>query len=117
MNKNVLIFAGAFLVGSLAALVLRTATHEPYTPPVTTPTDAGSNTEEETHEHGQAVPTADTQPVNSVCAICGMDVDPDLETMTYKGKVIGFGCKNCLPKFAAEPDVYGPAALGNKVVE
>lgn len=61
--------------------------------------------------------TADTKTVNTVCAICGMDVDPSLPTMEYKGKVVGFGCKMCLPKFKTDPDLYGPAALSNRVVE
>jgi YHS domain-containing protein len=56
-------------------------------------------------------------PVNTICAICGMPVNPKLPTATYQGKTIGFGCKACPPKFAAEPDRYGPAALKNQVVE
>ncbi len=56
-------------------------------------------------------------PVNTICAICGMPVNPKLPTATYQGKTIGFGCKACPPKFAAEPERYGPAALKNQVVE
>ncbi len=54
--------------------------------------------------------------VNTVCAICGMDVDPTIEPATYQGKLVGFGCRMCPPKFAREPDLYGPAALENRVV-
>jgi hypothetical protein len=45
-----------------------------------------------------------------------MDVDPSIAPATYKGKLIGFGCRMCPPKFARDPDLYGPAALENKVV-
>jgi YHS domain-containing protein len=50
--------------------------------------------------------------VNTTCAICGMPVDPRFPTATYQGKTIGFGCRMCPPKFAAEPERYGPAFLG-----
>lgn len=61
--------------------------------------------------------TASTDPVNNVCAICGMDVDPKLETLEYQGKTIGFGCKLCAPKFKADPERYGPAYLKNEVIK
>lgn len=57
------------------------------------------------------------KPVNSVCAICGMEVDPKLPTLEYKGQTIGFGCKMCAPKFKADPDRYGPAYLRNEVIK
>ena len=55
--------------------------------------------------------------VNTVCPICGMDVDPSLKPASYQGKLVGFGCRMCPPKFARDPERYGPAALANKVVE
>jgi YHS domain-containing protein len=55
--------------------------------------------------------------VNTVCAICGMDVDPRLPTQQYQGKTIGFGCRMCPPKFKADPDRYGPAYLRNEVIK
>jgi len=58
-----------------------------------------------------------TATVNTVCAICGMDVDPSIKPATYQGKLVGFGCRMCPPKFAADPERYGPAALENRVVE
>jgi hypothetical protein len=68
--------------------------------------------------HGAAATTAATdKPVNTVCAICGMDVDPKLPTLEYQGKRIGFGCKMCPPKFKAEPDRYGPFYLRNEVIK
>ena len=68
--------------------------------------------------HGTAATTAASdKPVNTVCAICGMDVDPKLPTMEYQGKKIGFGCKMCPPKFKADPDRYGPLYLRNEVIK
>jgi hypothetical protein len=60
---------------------------------------------------------ANDKPVNTVCAICGMDVDPKVPTLEYQGKKIGFGCKLCPPKFKAEPDRYGPIYLRNEVIK
>ncbi|MEY3608190.1 MAG: hypothetical protein RLZZ447_978 [Verrucomicrobiota bacterium] len=60
---------------------------------------------------------ANDQPVNTICAICGMNVDPKLPTMEYRGKRIGFGCKMCAPKVKADPDKYGPAYLRNEVIK
>lgn len=57
------------------------------------------------------------QPVNTICAICGMDVDPKLPTVEYKGQTIGFGCKMCAPKFKADPERYGPAYLRNELIK
>lgn len=67
--------------------------------------------------HARPAAPAAGAPVNTICAICGMPVNPKLPTATYQGKTIGFGCKACPPKFAAEPERYGPAALKNQVVE
>ena len=61
--------------------------------------------------------TAGDKPVNTVCAICGMDVDPKLPTMEYQGKKIAFGCKMCPPKFKADPDRYGPFYLRNEILK
>jgi hypothetical protein len=63
--------------------------------------------------HAAAKPGAT---VNTICAICGMDVDPSIKPATYRGQLVGFGCRMCPPKFARDPDRYGPAALENKVV-
>jgi hypothetical protein len=68
--------------------------------------------------HGAAaVVAADQKPVNTVCAICGMDVDPKLPTLEYQGKKIGFGCKACPSKFKANPDRYGPFYLRNEIIK
>lgn len=118
MNKNHLIFAVTFVIGALAALAFRTARHDPYDTPEPAPLSQPS---ENGHVHQAAAPApapaADEKPVNTVCAICGMDVDIKIPTARYQGKVIGFGCKKCPAEFAAHPDKYGPAALKNQVVE
>jgi len=112
MKKLFLPFAIAFAIGSVAALALRSAFHEPYAaaPAVPVPTA-------DPHA-GHVLPAeAATGTVNTVCPICGMDVDPSLQPAEYKGKKVGFGCRACPPKFAANPDKYGPAALKNEVVD
>lgn len=117
MNKNILIFIGALFVGALISLAIRTAKHDPYPLPANDSGLIEPATVMETHAHVDVAPVSDGKPVNTVCPICGMDVDPGVATAIYDGKVVGFGCKNCPPKFAEEPEVFGPAALENKVVE
>ena len=79
--------------------------------PAATPSRSGHQ------EHGAPVAAAaSTKPVNTVCAICGMDVNPAVPTAEYQGKKIGFGCKLCPPKFKADPDKYGPYYLRNEVI-
>jgi hypothetical protein len=56
-------------------------------------------------------------PVNTICPGCGNPVNPAIPTATYKGKTIGFNCAMCPPKFAAEPEKYGEAALKNQAAE
>ncbi len=102
MNKNLLIFLITFAIGAVITLAVRTARHDPYASPVVPPA---------------APPSAAAKPVNSICAICGMKVNPKLGTALYQGQVIGFGCKTCPDKFAAHPDLYGPAAIAGQVVE
>lgn len=75
---------------------------------------AGSH---ENHGSASAAAPAKGKPVNTVCAICGMDVDPKLPTAEYKGQTIGFGCRMCPPKFKADPDRWGPLYLKNEVAK
>lgn len=60
---------------------------------------------------------ASDKPVNTICAICGMKVNPSLPTEEYQGKRIGFGCRMCPPKFKADPDRYGPYYLRNETIK
>jgi len=115
MTRHIAIFVACFLLGGLLTAVLRTATHEPYASVAPDPAPAAPA------EPAPAAPpvaaTPSGPPVNTVCAICAMPVDPKIPTAVYKGKVIGFGCRMCPPKFAKEPDRYGPAYLENRVAE
>jgi len=130
--KSIFLFLGTFVLGALIALGARTALHDPhaghdtagatttrgdYAPMVknTPPAPSSSSTPAATDPH--AGHTAAKKPVNTVCAICGMKVDPSVPTMEYQGQTIGFGCKMCPPKFKAEPDKYGPAYLRNEVIK
>ena len=45
-------------------------------------------------------------PINKFCAVDrGNAVDPTV-TYLYKGKVIGFCCEDCVPKFKEDPEKY-----------
>ena len=140
MIRHIFVFLGTFAAGALVALVARAALFQPhadhqghpapggdYAPmvsnPLTPPASAGPAGPAETDhsQHGggnQKERTVDAgKPVNTVCAICGMDVNPAIPTAEYQGKTIGFGCKMCPPKFKADPDRYGPAYLRNEVIK
>jgi YHS domain-containing protein len=118
MTRHLMIFAACFLVGAVAATALRTALHQPY---AETPAPAMSAPAALPAAAAPVVAPppapADAKPVNTLCPICGMTVDPAIPTATWQGKVIGFGCKACPPKFKATPEKYGPAAVQNRVVE
>jgi YHS domain-containing protein len=46
------------------------------------------------------------KPVNKFCAVDhDNEVDPKV-TVVYKGKVIGFCCKDCIKDFEKDPDKY-----------
>jgi YHS domain-containing protein len=51
--------------------------------------------------------TQPSKPVNKFCAVEGKDheVDPKVTT-TYKGKTIGFCCKDCIDEFNKDPEKY-----------
>jgi YHS domain-containing protein len=145
MTRSLFIFLGTFAAGALIALVTRAALHDPhadhkghvtaggdYAPMVANvlaPASDGkaraataavehSNQSRHAEHAAPASASADPgKPVNTVCAICGMDVDPRMPTAEYQGKTIGFGCRMCPPKFKADPDRYGPLYLKNEVVK
>ena len=59
---------------------------------------------------GPTTKPAATQPakaVNKFCAVEGEDheVDPKV-TVVYKGKTIGFCCKDCVEEFQKDPEKY-----------
>lgn len=119
MKKSIILFLFAFAIGAVVAVTVRVARHDapapaPATMAVAPP--AVSAGDHSAHQHAEATPApAESGTVNSVCPICGMDVDPSLTPATYEGKCVGFGCKACPPKFAADPGKYGPYALKNEV--
>lgn len=136
--KSIYLFLATFVLGALIALGARTALHDPhaghdtsgatttrgdYAPmvknsplsPAASPAKPSAPTPAAADPHSGH--TAAKQPVNTVCAICGMKVDPSLPTMEYQGQTIGFGCKMCPPKFKAEPDKYGPIYLRNEIIK
>ncbi|MBE2214647.1 MAG: hypothetical protein IAE82_12315 [Opitutaceae bacterium] len=141
MKRHVFIFLGTFVAGAVIAFGARTALHDPHaghaatdasaSPGVATATPAPAPMADHGSAHaghGAAAPAApavdaakpaadDAKPVNTVCAICGMKVNPKIATETYQGKKVGFGCGACPALFRADPDKYGPAALRNEVVE
>lgn len=51
--------------------------------------------------------TQPAKPVNKWCAVEGKDheIDPKVTTV-YKGKTIGFCCKDCQEEFAKDPEKY-----------
>ncbi len=147
MTRNALLFLSTFVLGALLTLGLRAAMFDPHAEqPAAVAADAerasmvhnhtpasadtpraaqAPATKPDAHaHHGEAAEkpaaqpaTADGKPVNTVCAICGMDVDPKLPTAEYQGKTIGFGCRMCPPKFKADPDRYGPYYLKNQTID
>jgi len=47
------------------------------------------------------------KPVNKFCAVEGKDHDVDPKvTVVYKGKVIGFCCRDCIDEFNKDPEKY-----------
>lgn len=135
MKPHVFIFCGTFLLGALVALAARTAGHagskssdsksptadsasaaSAHAAPKSEGTTLAFGTSPRPPGGGTDAASPSATPVNTVCAICGMAVDPKLPTATYQGKTIGFGCRMCAPKFQAEPDKYGPLYLRNEVI-
>lgn len=109
MKKPALLFLAAFVVSAFATLLVRTALHAPYAAPLLKSEISNLKSD------GEAVAAATV--VNTLCALCGMPVDPSIKPADYNGKLVGFGCPACPPIFAKEPDRYGPSALRNEVVE
>lgn len=121
MTRHLIIFSACFLLGVALTAAIRTARHDAYDRHQGSPAAAPASTvaahpgPDATAPAAPAAPAA-AKPVNTLCPICGMTVNPTLPFATYQGRAIGFGCKACPPKFAAEPERYGPAALKNQVV-
>jgi hypothetical protein len=116
MLRHALIFLGCFAAAALVVVVVRSAVHDPYAaaqpapgaPVVVAPAPAAPA------PVAAAAPEAG-KTVNTICPLCAMEVDPVIPPAIWQGKRIGFGCRACPPRFAADPDRYGPFALRNAV--
>ncbi|MBA3698605.1 MAG: hypothetical protein H0W78_07115 [Planctomycetes bacterium] len=121
MIRHLLIFVITAALGALVALVVRSAFHQPYAAPAdshehpaaTAPAADKTPTKPANDPHAGHASTPAAKPVNDICAICGMDADPKL-TAIYQEKVIAFGCAKCPPKFAKDPERFGPYFLRNQ---
>jgi YHS domain-containing protein len=50
--------------------------------------------------------SATLKPINKYCAVNrDEEIDPTVTTV-YNGKVIGFCCDDCIPKFKKDPEKY-----------
>lgn len=110
--KSLVLFLVTFLVGAALAFGVRAALHDPHALPSEASAKEGAS-------HAGHSTSLNAQPatINTLCPICGMEVDPSLPVATYEGKSVGFGCAACPPKFAKDPARYGPSALRNEVVK
>ena len=81
----------AALLSLAAATVAVLAKDQPSTRPTTVPA---------------AATQPDAKPVNKFCAVDrDNEVDPKVTTV-YKGKVIGFCCRDCIKDFQKDPEKY-----------
>lgn len=124
MTRYLVIFVVTFAVGAVIAVILRTGGHQPYGELPRPPPEAGMPPPppmDAHHDHGAPpappAPAAPGGAVNTICPGCGGPVDPKIPMADYQGKKVGFNCKMCVPKFAAEPQKYGEAALKNQAAE
>ncbi len=118
MIRHLLIFVITAALGALVALAVRSAVHHPYAAAPASgheqlPPTAPAPAKPASDPHAGHVSAPAAKPVNDICAICGMDADPKL-TALYKGQVIAFGCAKCPPKFAKDPERFGPYFLRNQ---
>ncbi len=63
--------------------------------------------EKSEHVHADVPESAaESDAWNKICPVCGGEVNAELETVTYDGKVYGFGCPGCPEKFSESPQDY-----------
>lgn len=89
--KNLILSSIAVALLATAAVVM--AADKPRRGPATRPSAAATQ--------------AAAKPVNKYCAVEGKDheIDPKV-TVIYKGKVIGFCCRDCVEEFEKDPEKY-----------
>jgi hypothetical protein len=124
MLRQVLIFVIAVGVGALVTLAVRSAWHRPYDVvipelpasalPQSVPAAPEKKTTVDVHADHATKPLV--KPVNTLCSLCGMDVDPEIPSAVFNGQAIGFACLKCPPKFAQNPAQFGPYYLRNEKV-
>jgi YHS domain-containing protein len=89
MKPTRFLFLAALLSSAFGAAVLA-AKDQAATRPSTQPTTQRS----------------DAKPINKFCAVDrDNEVDPKVTTV-YKGKVIGFCCRDCIKDFEKDPEKY-----------
>lgn len=59
-----------------------------------------------TSETKVEVETVALKPWNTICPVMGEEVDTELETVEYDGKLFGFCCESCVTKFKENPEKY-----------
>lgn len=107
--KSLVLLLATFVLGAALALVARTVLHDPH---AAHPTASATLKSEISNPKSDGLAV-----VNTTCPICGMGVDPSLAPANYQGKLVGFGCAACPPRFAKDPERYGPSALRNEVAK
>jgi YHS domain-containing protein len=86
VKLNMLCVAASLLIGSAMIVTAADKPKGPTTKPST---------------------TQPSKPVNKWCAVEGKDHDIDPKvTVVYKGKTIGFCCKDCVEEFEKDPEKY-----------
>jgi hypothetical protein len=106
--RYLIIFAACFAGGAIIALVVRAIFHEPYAE------KTGERSKVETQDPAALPQSGSATPINTMCPVCGMDVDAKIPVQEWRGHHIGLGCATCPPKFAQNPDHYGAYALKNQ---
>jgi YHS domain-containing protein len=53
-----------------------------------------------------AAPSTQPMAVNKFCPVTKDPVDPNIPTVQYDGKTIGFCCADCIKDFKADPEKY-----------
>jgi hypothetical protein len=92
MKKSLLIFAGTFVLGAAIALMVRTVSSSNGHAPAARQIATADALPAAPTASAPAVAAAPGTPVNTLCPICGMRVDPAVPTAQYQGKTVGFGC-------------------------
>lgn len=90
-----LILSAALLAGSVIGCSEKTSPPEQSNKAATPTTGPAATQASETQK-----------PINKYCAVNrDEEVDPTV-TYLYQGKVIGFCCDDCIPKFKKDPEKY-----------